>query len=88
MAADYRHIAGVIKDALFLLVGCVVLLIDDDETELGIGQEQCRARPHHHRRGAIGDRAPSTTLLGETDLRVPHHRLFAETFDESRQPLC
>ena len=32
-------------DALILLVDAVVLFIDDDKSEVGVGQEQRRARP-------------------------------------------
>src|SRR6185312_3266079 len=44
MAAHHRHVTGVIMHAIVLLVGLVVFLVDDDETEIGIGQEQRRAR--------------------------------------------
>ena len=54
--AHHRHVAGVIGDAVLLLVGGLVLLIDDDQAEIAIGQEQRRARAGHHRRLACGDR--------------------------------
>ena len=59
MAAHHRHVAGVIVHAVFLLVGGVVLFIDDDQAEIGIGQEQRRARADHDRDFAVGDRPPS-----------------------------
>ena len=34
MAAHHRHVAGIVEDAVFLLVGGVVLLIDDDQAKL------------------------------------------------------
>ena len=37
--ANHGHVAGVITHAVLLLVGRIVLLIDDDEAELGVGQE-------------------------------------------------
>ncbi len=58
VAAHHRHVAGVIVHAVFLLVGLVVLLIDDDQAEIGIGQEQRRARADHDRHLAVGDRPP------------------------------
>ena len=56
MRAHHRHVAGVIMRAVLLLVGLVVLLIDDDQAEFGVGQEQRRARADHHRRLAGRDR--------------------------------
>ena len=56
VAAHHRHVAGVIVHAVFLLVGGVVLLIDDDQAEIGIGQEQRRARADHDRDLAVGHR--------------------------------
>ena len=47
--AHHRHVAGVVAHAVLLLVGGVVLLVDDDEPEIGIGQEQRRARADHDR---------------------------------------
>ena len=47
MRAHHRHVAGVIMRAFVLLVGLVVLLIDDDEPEIGVGQKQRRARADH-----------------------------------------
>jgi len=44
MAAHHRHVAGVVMHAVFLFVGRVVLLIDNDEAEIRIRQEQRRAR--------------------------------------------
>ena len=42
----HRHVAGVIDDAFILLVGRLVLLIDDDEAQVGEGQETApSARP-------------------------------------------
>ena len=37
MAAHHGHVAGVIVHAVFLLVGGIVLLIDDDQAEIGVG---------------------------------------------------
>ena len=36
--AHHRHVAGMIADAILLLVGRIVLLIDDDQAEIGIGR--------------------------------------------------
>ncbi len=58
MRAHHRHVAGVVMRAFVLLVGLVVLLIDDDEAEIGIGQEQRRAGADHDRRLALRYRRP------------------------------
>src|SRR3546814_5758092 len=42
--AHHRDIARVIMDALLLLEARFVRLVDDDQPEIGIGQEQRRAR--------------------------------------------
>ena len=47
VAPEHRHVAGLIGDAILLLIGLLMLLIDDDEAEIGEGQEQRRARPDH-----------------------------------------
>jgi len=58
MPPDNRHVAGLVGDAVLLLVGLVVLLIDDDEAEIGEGQKQCRASADHQLRLVLGDGAP------------------------------
>ena len=49
VAAHHRHVAGVVAHAVLLLVGRIVLLIDHDEAEIGVGQKQRRARADHDR---------------------------------------
>ena len=49
--------------AVLLLVGRVVLFIDDDEAEIGIGQEQRRARADDHLHLVRGDRRPGARAL-------------------------
>ena len=56
--AHHRHVAGVIAHAVLLLVGGVVLLIDDDQAEIGVRQEQRRARADRDRRLARRHRRP------------------------------
>ena len=43
-AAHHRHIAGVVMDTIFLLIGCFMLLIDDDQAQIGVREKQRRAR--------------------------------------------
>ena len=46
--AHDRHVARVIADAVVLLVGAFMLLIDDDQPQIAKGQEQRRARADDH----------------------------------------
>ena len=41
--AHHGHVAGIVEDAVFLLVGRVMLLVDDDQAEIFERQEQRRA---------------------------------------------
>ena len=84
--AHYRHVAGVIMHALFLLEAGFVGFIDDDGFEVGIGQEQRRPRAHHHLGAAIGNRGPGGAALAGFQIRMPRERLAAETGGKSRQP--
>ena len=43
-----RHVAAVVARRLFLLVGAVVLLVDDDQAEVGERGEDRRARADAH----------------------------------------
>ena len=79
MAAHHRHVAGVIAHAVFLFVGLIVLLIDNDETKIGIGQEQRRARADHDRDFAVGNGAPGAGALARRQFRMPLGRPGAET---------
>ena len=47
MASHHCHVTGVIVNAVFLLVSRIVLLIDDDKAEIGVGQKQRRACADH-----------------------------------------
>ena len=85
--AHHRHVARVIDDALFLLVGVLVLFIDDDEAESRKGQEQRRTRAHHDARlpahhGAIGAFAFAQRQIG-----MPFHRAAAEAGLEAVEKL-
>ena len=71
MAAHHRGVAGVILDAVFLLEAGLVGLVDDDQAELGIGQEQRRARADHDLRLAAGDPAPGAAPLRRAQVAVP-----------------
>ena len=83
----HRHVAGVIMRAVLLLVGLVVLLIDDHQAELGIGQKQRRARPHHHRRLAAGNRRAIAGARPRRQLGMPFQRARAEAGGEAVEKL-
>ena len=83
----HRHVAGVVAHAVLLLVGRVVLLIDDDEAEIGIGQEQSRARADHHRHLARRHRRPGARAPPRRDLGMPFRRPHAEALGEAVEEL-
>ena len=86
-AAHHRHVAGVIMRAVLLLVGGVVLFIDDDQTEIGIGQKQRRARADHHRHLVRRHRGPGARARARRHLRMPFRRPRAEAGGEAVERL-
>ena len=87
MAAHHRHVAGVIAHAVLLLVGLVVLLIDDNEAEIGIRQKQRRARADHDRDFAVGDGFPGAGALARRKFGMPFRRADAEARGETVEEL-
>ncbi len=81
--AHHRQVAGVVAHAVFLLVDGVVLLIDDDQAEIRIGQEQRRARADDHRGGAVRHRRPGTRPPPRRHRRMPFRRTHAEARRET-----
>src|SRR5689334_8756420 len=63
MAPQHRHVTRLIGDAVLLLVGLLMLLIDDDKAEVGIRQEQGRARADDDAGLAADDGAPGAAPL-------------------------
>ena len=88
MRAHHRHVAGVIMRAVILLVGLVVLLIDDNETEIGVRQKQRRARADHDRRFARRNRRPVARAGARRQLRMPFQRPHAEARREAIEELA
>ena len=86
-AAHHRHVAGVVVRAVLLLVGGIVLFIDDDEAEVGVRQEQRRARADDHRHLVGRDRRPGARAFARRKLRVPFRRPRAETRGEAIEKL-
>ncbi len=79
MRAHHRHVAGVVMRAFVLLVGLVVLLIDHDQPEIGVGQKQRGARADYDRRFAGCDRGPVTLPCARGQFGMPFQRPHAET---------
>ena len=87
MPAHHRHVAGVVMCAFVLLVGLVVLFIDHDQPQTGIGQKQRRARADHDRRFAGGDRGPVAGAGARRQFGMPFQRPHAEAQREAIQEL-
>ena len=83
MAAHHPHVARRIEGAFLLLVGKVVLLVDDDEAEIGKGQEQGRARSDDDLQPAGRDPAPDPLAGARRHLRMPFRRPGAEAQAEA-----
>ncbi len=65
-----------------------MLLIDDDEPELGKRQKQARARPDDDARAAARDGPPGVAAGALRHVGVPLRRQRAKTPFEAVQPLC
>ena len=85
--AHDRHVARVIDDALLLLVGALVLLIDDDEAEVGERQKERRARADNHGRLAACRRRPDAFALTLGQARMPFGRPCPEARGEAVEKL-
>ena len=60
-----------VDDAFLLLVGALVLFVDDDQPEIGEGQEQSRPRADDRVRFAARHGPPQPLALAGRDCRVP-----------------
>ena len=87
MRAHHRHVAGVIMRAVILLVGLVVLFIDDDQAQIGIRQKQRRARADHDRRFARRDRRPVARARARRQFGMPFQRTHAKALREAIEEL-
>ena len=85
--AHHRHVAGVIAHAVLLLVGGIVLLIHDNEPEIGVGQEQRRAGADGDARLARRHRRPGAPAQPLRQLRVPFGGAHAEALGETVEHL-
>ena len=69
--AQNRHVAGVVENPFFLLVGGVMLFIDDDQPEVLIGQKERGPRPDDKLRLPLPDHAPDPPAFGHRGAGVP-----------------
>ncbi|MEY9106359.1 hypothetical protein ABH999_002555 [Bradyrhizobium yuanmingense] len=88
MSAHHRHVTGVVVHAVVLLVGLVVLLIDDDEAKIGVREKQRRTRADHDRRRTFGDRGPIARAGARGELGMPFDRPHAKTLREAIEELA
>ena len=78
LGAHYGNVAGVITRRFFLLVGGIVLFVDDDQREIGYRGEDRRARSHHHSRIATLDAMPLLGAFAIGESRVQDGNFIAE----------
>ena len=83
----HRHVARVVAHAVLLLVGGVVLLIDDDQTEVCVRQKQRRARADHDADFVRRHRQPGARAQPRRELRMPLRRPGAEAGGEAIEEL-
>src|ERR1700704_4655070 len=74
LPAHDRHVSRVVGNAVFLLVGRLMLLIDDDCGEIVKRKKQRRARANDGLSFALGDSAPKPRSLAGADARMPFAR--------------
>ena len=87
-AAYHGHIARLIVHAVVLLEAGIVLFVDDDEAEIGVRQEQRRARTDHDTRFARRGPTPEASALGGRQRRVPFDGQAAEARLEAAHELA
>jgi hypothetical protein len=85
--AALGQLAGVVAEALFVLVGAVVLLVDHDETERLERREEGAARADGDRGLARAQPLPLREALAGAQTAVEHGDLVAETRPQPRHDL-
>ena len=76
-----------IVHAVILLEALIVLLVDDDEAEIGKRQKQRGSGTDHDARLAGGDRTPHPPALGARECGMPLRRGASEALLETAQEL-
>ena len=87
VGAEHGEIARVVAEALFLLVGGVVLLVDDHDAEVAHRREHRRARADRQRHRAGPQRTPRARALALGEARVQHRDRVAEAGPEPADQL-
>jgi hypothetical protein len=86
-AAALGDVAGVVARVALVLVGGVVLLVDDDQAEVDDRREHRRARAHADARLAAAQALPLVVALALGELGVQHRDRVAEALDEAADDL-
>ena len=81
----HSDIARMIMDAILLLEARLMRLVDDDQAQIGIGQEQRRACADGYGGGPVGDGAPVGAALRLPEAGMPRDRRYAEARREPPQ---
>ena len=76
--AHDAHVARVVAQPVLLLVGRVVLLVDDHEAEARQRREDGRARPDHQPRAAVADPPPLVPAFARPEPAVQDGQRVAE----------
>ncbi len=81
--AGCGDLAGVVTGGVSLLVGRLVLLVDEDEAEVPHGGEDRRAGPDHDPAPSLGQPPPVIGPLPRAQAAVPHRDQAAEALGEA-----
>ena len=82
-AAHHRHVSGIVEHPVLLLVGRIVLLVDDDQAEILERQEQRRARAGDDMDVTFRHLPPDLFTHARCEIRMPLAGLGAETVLET-----
>ncbi len=87
LGAPHRGVAAVVAQLLALLVGRLMLLVDDDELELWQRREHRRARAHHDIERPAARELPVATALADAQVGMEHAHAPAEAGAKRRHHL-
>ncbi len=86
-ASHHRHVAGMVGHAIVLLVGGLMLLVDDDQAEVGEGQEEARPGTGHDANVARSRARPDPGAAARRHARMPFGGPRAEALGETVEEL-
>ena len=87
MAAHHGHIAGIVENPVFLLVGRVMFFINDDQAEFAERQEKRRPRPRYNPHRTFRNLPPDALAGARRKIGMPFGGLCPETIMESVEKL-